>query len=199
MHDHLLGVRSYGTYVIDEKGLCSFAVFDADTQDNLQYLWKLHKRLMSRNHPSYMESSRRGGHLWIFFVTPVPASRVRAWLVPLCSQGLELYPKQDEGKGYGSLIRLPLGIHRRSGKRYPFVERLTAGIGRVAPTFEETLAWLNTIQRVSVPQQEQVTKLSTGDEIIKHPQHTHTSFSLLPALDNPPTFAHEHTRMVCST
>ena len=109
--------------MINEKGLCSFAVFDADTQDNLQYLWKLHKRLMSLNYPSYMESSRRGGHLWIFFVTPVPASCARAWLLPYWQQGLELYPKQDEGKGYGSLIRLPLGIHRRSGKRYPFVER----------------------------------------------------------------------------
>jgi hypothetical protein len=36
---------------------------------------------------------------------------------------MEVFPKQEElGIGPGSLIRLPFGVHRRSGKRYPFID-----------------------------------------------------------------------------
>jgi hypothetical protein len=175
--DHLMGTRSYGTYVTDERGCCRFAVFDADNQQGLDYLWNLHERLMSLNYPSYMESSRRGGHLWIFFTEPVRASRVRAWLAPLCPHGVELYPKQDEGKGYGSLIRLPLGVHRRSGKRYPFVQRGAAGPVPVALTVEETLVWLASLKRVDVPQQEPKQE---------NERHTHTSFSPSPLVRSRP-------------
>src|SRR5450755_843838 len=41
--DHLMGTRSYGTYVTDERGCCRFAVFDADNQQGLDYLWNLHE------------------------------------------------------------------------------------------------------------------------------------------------------------
>jgi hypothetical protein len=36
---------------------------------------------------------------------------------------LELYPKQDylNDDGFGSLVRLPLGIHRKTGQRYHFI------------------------------------------------------------------------------
>ena len=33
--DHLLGVQTYGTYVIDVAGCCRFAVVDADSEDGL--------------------------------------------------------------------------------------------------------------------------------------------------------------------
>jgi hypothetical protein len=183
--DHLMGVRSYGTYVTDERGCCRFAVLDADDEQGLQHLWGVHERLMSLNYPSYMESSRRGGHLWIFFMEPARASRVRAWLAPLCPQGIELYSKQDEGKGYGSLIRLPLGVHRRSGKRYAFVQRGAAGPVSVAPTVEDTLVWLTLTMRVDVPQKEpeQATKRAAGDEMNQgNERHPHTSFSPFPPL-----------------
>ena len=36
-------------------------------------------------------------------------------------EGFEIYPKQDEaGEGLGSLIRLPFGVHRLTGRRYGF-------------------------------------------------------------------------------
>jgi hypothetical protein len=59
---------------------------------------------------------------------------------PFCPPGVELYPKQDalSGAGYGSLMRVPLGVHRLTGRRYPFVvwrdgrAALVAGLSDVA-------------------------------------------------------------------
>src|SRR5712692_4616499 len=150
IHAHLSGKQTMGSYVIDEQGKCSYAVFDADNEDGLFDLCKLHTQLASDGIVSYSEESRRGGHLWVFLSTPVRAAQVRAWLLPYCWPDMEFYPKQDEGKGYGSLIRVPLGVHLRSGKRYPFVEWTPAGIVPVAHSLKELLAWLETIQRVEV-------------------------------------------------
>lgn len=148
---HLTGTQTLGSYVINERGLCPYAVFDADSEDGLSTLSKLQTELASHAIPSYLEQSRRGGHLWVFLTTPVPASQVRAWLLPHCPAGIEFYPKQDEGHGYGSLIRVPFGIHRKSGKRYPFVEWHTGGMVPVAHTLKESLVWLTTLERVTVP------------------------------------------------
>jgi hypothetical protein len=151
LNEHLNGRRTLGTYVINEKGRCRFAVFDADGKDGLQALRQVQARLVRQSIPSYLEASRRGGHLWVFFTEPVPASQVRAWLLPFCPEGIEFYPKQAEGCGYGSLLRLPLGVHLRSGRRYPFVEWTERGPVPVARSVPATLDWLATIQRATVP------------------------------------------------
>jgi hypothetical protein len=146
---HLAGELTIGTYVRDAQGYCRFAVFDADQEDGLALLLNLQEELARENVPSYIERSRRGGHLWIFFREPVLADHVRAWLWPLaCAQGLELYPKQGHGQGIGSLIRVPLGIHRKSGRRYPFVD---AQLNPVAPTLRGMLDWLGTVKLVTPP------------------------------------------------
>lgn len=176
LYNHLLGVRTYGTYVIDAAGWCRFAVVDADSEDGLERLWTLQDHLAIHGIVSYVEQSRRGGHLWVFLARPVRASQVRAWLLPLCPADLEFYPKQDEGKGYGSLIRLPLGIHRKSSKRYHFLERGDAG--QLVPrtlTDEERLTWLASIQRMDVPQVEQPTsrpRAQTPPSFFHPSQHT---------------------------
>jgi hypothetical protein len=148
---HLAGRVTLGSYVIDERGCCHSAVFDADLPDGLCLLRDVQARLARQGIPSYLERSRRGGHLWVFLTAPVPASQVRAWLLPFCPPGVEFYPKQAEGAGYGSLIRLPLGVHLRSGKRYPFVEWNERGLVVVASTVAATLAWLATVARAAVP------------------------------------------------
>lgn len=156
LYDHLVGVRTYGTYVIDAAGWCRFAVVDADGEDGLARLWTLQAHLATHEIVSYVEESRRGGHLWVFLSRPVKASQVRAWLLPLCPGDLEFYPKQDEGKGYGSLIRLPLGIHRKSGKRYHFLERGNAGqLVPLTLTDADRVSWLTSITRMEVPHQQQ--------------------------------------------
>jgi hypothetical protein len=68
---------------------------------------------------------------------------------------MEFYPKQDESKGYGSLIRLPLGVHRKSGQRYHFVERHTKGLVSLTLTDGDRAIWLAGIKRVQVPERSQ--------------------------------------------
>jgi hypothetical protein len=170
LHDHLIGARTYGTYVMDAAGRCRFAVIDADGEDGLARLWKLHDELAAHGITSYVECSRRGGHLWMFFTRPVPASQVRAWLLPYCPSDLEFYPKQDEGKGYGSLIRLPLGVHRKSGERYPFVARDEAGhLVPLTVAERDRVNWLASIIRLEVPQLAPTTQQATPSPMFSSP------------------------------
>ncbi len=146
---HLAGKLCIGTYVRDDEGYCSFAVFDADQAEGIAVLCELQMKLGEQGFPAYLERSRRGGHLWLFFQQPSPAALVRAWLLPLANERhLELFPKQSSGQGIGSLMRLPLGVHQRSGKRYPF---LTSTLQPVAQTLPEQLQWLAQVQRVTPP------------------------------------------------
>ena len=146
---HLAGKMCIGTYVRDEEGRCSFAVFDADQTNGLAVLASLQAELGHQGFPAYLERSRRGGHLWLFFHEPCSSELVRAWLSPLAeARHLELFPKQSGKRGIGSLIRLPLGIHQRSRKRYPF---LTHDLQPVARTLPEQLQWLALVEHVSPP------------------------------------------------
>jgi hypothetical protein len=151
LHRHLGGAETIGTYVIDERGCCHFAVFDADRADGLSTLVELQGRLAHDGVPSYLELSRRGGHLWVVLASSLPASVLRRWLLPYCPAEVEFYPKQDEGSGYGSLVRLPLGVHRLTGRRYPFVTCKEGQVTLVASSASATLAWFATIGRARVP------------------------------------------------
>ena len=168
LHNHLDGVESLGTYVIDEWGRCRFAVFDADTYNGLEVLLGVQEWLANDDVPSYLERSRRGGHLWVLLQVPALASHVRSWLLPYCPAGVEFYPKQDEGNGYGSLIRLPLGVHLLSGCRYPFVEWMPGGLVEVAPTINEMIEWLAVSERVAVPAPALVTAMPTPQAAPPH-------------------------------
>jgi len=148
---HLDGLHTLGTYVIDERGSCRFAVLDVDSEDGLTLLADVQARLAAAGIPSSLEASRRGGHLWVFLAQAVPASVVRRWLLPYVPAGVECYPRQDEACGYGSLIRLPLGVHQRSGCRYPFVTWTERGVVPVASSVRGTLAWCSTLTRATVP------------------------------------------------
>lgn len=150
---HLQGRYTLGTYVITEQNLCRFAVFDSDTPTGLFDLAGLQMDLATNHIPSYLERSRRGAHLWVFFWEPISPALVRAWLLPFCPIGVEFYPKQDAANVShpGSLIRLPLGVHLRSGERYPFVRLLD---GQPLPLFSsvvDALGWFETIERAPVP------------------------------------------------
>jgi hypothetical protein len=65
-----------------------------------------------------------GVHLWWFFAPRIPAARARAMLREILFRAgpqppavnVELFPKQDQltGKGWGNLIKLPLGLHQKT-------------------------------------------------------------------------------------
>jgi hypothetical protein len=153
--DHLSGRSTLGTYVLDQVGTCSFAVFDADMADGLERLVRLSGELAAQGISLVVEASRRGGHLWVWLSQPMTALVVRAWLLPYAvAYGVELYPKQDGLRpgGVGSLVRLPLGVHRQSGLWYPFMEVGPGGVWPVGETVAECAAWLCAhAMRVAVP------------------------------------------------
>ncbi len=151
---HLAGMETIGTYLIDEQGCCRFAVFDADSDAGLVSLLSLQARLAAAGIPSYLEASRRGVHLRVLFAALAPAALVRRWLQPYCPAGVEFYPKQDTAslEHPGSLVRVPLGVHRLTGRRYPFV--VVGSDGRLVPvvsSVKAALSWLSTIELALVP------------------------------------------------
>jgi len=82
-----------------------------------------------------VEASRRGGHLWLLLDETAPAVALRfvvaEALAQLAGQGVEipaheLYPDASAtaapAKRLGHAVRLPLGVHRRTGVRYPLFD-----------------------------------------------------------------------------
>jgi TOTE conflict system primase-like protein len=152
LRDHLAGSCTLATYAIAEDDLCRFAVFDSDADDGLFQLFRLQQVLGELAVPSYLERSRRGGHLWVFLEFATSPHVLRQALLPFCPSDVEFFPSHDtatfEHPGYP--VRLPLGIHRKTGCRYLFVEYCSGDFVSVARTITETLLWLSTVERVSV-------------------------------------------------
>jgi len=83
-------------------------------------------------------SGGKGYHFWYFFHEPISASRARNVLTAmtkkiapdLTSFHLEVFPKQDRlaGKGLGNLVKLPLGIHRKTGKLSYFIPKIQGDV-----------------------------------------------------------------------
>jgi hypothetical protein len=144
---HLQGKLTLGTYMLNADSQARFITFDADDNQQLAGLIYMAQRLLEDGVPTYLESSRRGGHLWLFFNEQIPASEARAFgrglLTAHYLTGIELFPKQNQlGNGPGSLIRLPFGIHKRDGRRYGFINLEGQ---QLAPTLTDQ------IQMLSVP------------------------------------------------
>ena len=147
---HLRGEVTLGTYLLNAESNGRFLVLDADNSYQWDQLIHLCKHLHEQAIPSYLEQSRRGGHLWFFLEKWTSGKRIRDFgkglLYAHQIQEVEIYPKQDElKKGPGSLIRLPFGIHRRSHRRYGFV---TVDGEPMADTIREQLRFLSTPQVV---------------------------------------------------
>lgn len=158
LHDHLLGKVTLGAYALNTQSMAQWLCLDADAETQWAELLKLAGFLATEGVAAYLETSRRGGHLWLF-TPPLTGSDIRRFGKQLVaayslSPSLELYPKQDQLKtGPGSLVRLPLGVHRKSSKRYPFIQLDGTPL---APTIREQVALLGNPHRVSPDFIEQV-------------------------------------------
>jgi len=125
---HLKGEITLGTYLLSEEDKATFTVLDAD--DDVQYylFFRIADDLLTEGDYSYIEQSRRGGQLWFFHEEPVSGDKAKRFGEGIAAEyklgEIEVFPKQERTSGGpGSLIRLPFGVHRKSGKRYPFVRR----------------------------------------------------------------------------
>ena len=147
---HFGGRKTYGIYLMQADGRIRTAVIDADLNKDMRdrRLQGGEKGIVRREaahmisrirelsrsagaHPLVEFSGSKGYHFWYFFEAPVHAGPVRAALSSLVRQvapdltafSLEIFPKQDRagGKGFGNLVKLPLGVHRANGRRSFFM------------------------------------------------------------------------------
>lgn len=147
---HLRGEMTLGAYVLDEQSRSDFLVIDADGEPDWRRLQALALALREMRCASYLERSRRGGHLWLFLGGPVAGREVRRFgnglLAHFGIADIELFPKQDKlSTGPGSLIRLPFGVHQKSGRRYGFY---TADDEPLAATLREQIMVLRAPETV---------------------------------------------------
>jgi hypothetical protein len=148
---HLRGEMTLGTYVLDTESQSHFLVLDADDTPDWRRLKALAGVLAEEGTTSYLEASRRGGHMWLFFDSGYLGEEIRDFgrgmLDHFGIEDIELFPKQDKlSSGPGSLMRLPFGVHRKSGKRYGFY--LADGTP-LAPTLREQIHALRAPESVS--------------------------------------------------
>jgi len=163
---HLQGEITLGIYVLDRDSQTHFVVFDADDDQGMSGLISMAADLDDKGVPSYIETSRRGGHLWLFLHQRVSGREARQFASGIAHiydlDTLELFPKQDRlSSGPGSLVRLPFGIHRKSGERYCFIDLDEQPI---ASSLYEQICLLSDPQTVPVPAFEDYRNLgSTSD------------------------------------
>jgi hypothetical protein len=143
---HLQGEITLGAYLLDQENRARFVVLDADDVQEWERLGHLASALADEDVPAYLEKSRRGGHLWLFLAEAVAGREVRAFgkglLATYRIEGVELYPKQDRlADGPSSLIRMPFGVHRLTGRRYGF---FTVNGSPLTPTIREQIYALKT-------------------------------------------------------
>ncbi|MHB1698555.1 MAG: TOTE conflict system archaeo-eukaryotic primase domain-containing protein [Acidobacteriaceae bacterium] len=134
---HLNGDITINLYAINPQTQSSkWVAIDADYDGSLKALFQLQWELRQDGVDAALEQSRRGGHLWIFAEKPLLASQCRIYIYNLAlrlgvpvkgaglKEGIEVFPRQDEIKegAYGNAIRAPLGVHRKSNRRYWFYE-----------------------------------------------------------------------------
>jgi len=135
VRNHLTGDITINLFAINpETQRSKWVAIDADFDEAMQSLIQLQLELNQDGVESALEHSRRGGHLWVFGDTPLLAAECRMYIhdvaarigVPVkcgsVKDGIEIFPRQDRiGRGeYGSAIRAPLGVHRRTNLRYWF-------------------------------------------------------------------------------
>ena len=142
---HLRGNITIGAYALDSQNLAKWICFDADEEHEWEGLHTIAHQFAELSLPTYLEPSRRGGHLWMF-IDPLSGKDARRFAKHLLSvyqlDGMEIYPKQDELRtGPGSLVRLPLGFHRKAIPAHRFTFKTIMG-DDLAPTVREQLALL---------------------------------------------------------
>ena len=138
IRDHLLGRQTVGVYPLLQDDTCWFVAADFDKKiwetDACAFL----KMCQETGVPAYLERSRsgRGGHVWIFFASPVQAALARKLASAILTRTMErryvmgldsydrLFPSQDTMPkgGFGNLIALPLQHGPREDGNSVFVD-----------------------------------------------------------------------------
>ena len=161
IEDHLAGRRTYGIYLFSADGTVRTGVLDVDIKAEYRgrkldmagkrslirqknyLLSRIREISRSQNMTPLLEfSGGKGYHFWYFFDQPAEPAVVRSVLEEIKRQivgdvpafNIEVFPKQDKltGKGFGNLVKLPLGVHRLTGKKSYFIDDRGAAVGESA-------------------------------------------------------------------
>lgn len=128
--NHLLGTITIGLYqLLEEMIKWGCLDFDLDTLEDFEHAKRLFNRIKELGYHPLMEMSGGGKykcHIWIF--ADAAAEQMEDFLDNICNaaqiQPHEVFPKQvrvTEG-GFGNLVKLPLGVHRKTGQRSYFLD-----------------------------------------------------------------------------
>jgi hypothetical protein len=137
IHDHLVGEKIIGSYSLLKDNSCWFLACDFDKDgwvlDSLAFL----NVATQFGVPAYLERSRsgKGGHVWIFFSSSVPAISARQLGMRLLRETMDVradidlasydrfFPNQDfvPAGGFGNLIALPLQKKSRVAGNTEFI------------------------------------------------------------------------------
>jgi hypothetical protein len=140
--------------------------------------------------PLFEDSGYKGRHYWVFLEQPETAEvlhRLGRLLLSRLSAGLaeglhlEFFPKQAglKGQGLGNLIKLPLGTHRRTGRRALLLD----DDGRpLADPFDA----LRRVQRLSREVLYRLIERLAGEGSVTPPPATAAEASPVPATPGPP-------------
>jgi hypothetical protein len=192
LEEHLAGRKTYGIYLLQADARVRTAVLDADlgrkfrqaklASDDKRAVLRERQYLIRRiteisaqagARPLVEFSGGKGFHFWYFFDPPVEAAIARRFLESvrgavtgdLQAFEIEVFPKQDahSGKGLGNLVKLPLGVHRLSGKRSFFIECADRSNGA-------QLAFLAGVRQVDPKLLIGFLAASASAEVIAHPR-----------------------------
>jgi hypothetical protein len=125
---HLLGgTTTLGAYALSPTSTARWVVLDADSEDDWVVFTRMAADLAAQDVDTRLEKSRAGGHLW-FFTQEISGVAARCFGKQIAfeyglPESVEVFPKQEKLRenGVGSFVRLPLGVHQKTGKRYHFV------------------------------------------------------------------------------
>jgi hypothetical protein len=130
---HLRGELTLAFSSTDTDGSCRWVCLDIDeaTPDAFARVLALRTALAGVGLLGLVEASRRGGHLWLVLESPLPAAQARA-AVFAALDGMhahgtkiphfELYPDTAAPEVLGHAVRVPLGLHQLTGRRYPLFD-----------------------------------------------------------------------------
>lgn len=145
LHKHLAGDITVGTYIGHKVGLEAFKlgvapdstvahtlVFDIDSGGSqaAAEAQAIGLALVELGvSPSWLgteDSGNKGYHVWLLLHADWPSAdlrRVGRAALAIAGVECEVYPKQDEVRDLGNLVKLPGGIHLKTGRPNNFVDR----------------------------------------------------------------------------
>ncbi len=191
--EHLSGRRTYGIYLLEEDSTVHTGVIDIDLnspfrepanmrknrsaiQREAEYVLKRIADMASEAGLRFLAeaSGGKGYHFWFPVSDPVSAADMRLALQGMVDQvksdvscfSLEVFPKQDRlsGKGLGNLVKLPLGIHRVTGKRSWL-------LGTGSRDTEIQLEFIRSFRPSDPEALSRVAAKHSGAEVVVHPRH----------------------------